>query len=427
MALTLGRIGLATGSGGDGRTLNEPFEWAQSGQQITLQGVYKASSDADAVSFANGVTGLDPAIGDEPWIPITSSTVSRIDGYYRVAGATAGFARSSLGTGTLLVDWQVQLERPRLFRRPRIEIPAVFAGLSNTMGTAGASLTSYTVGMAIPTGTLTRIDSTYGAVAPVSATRAGETGTVDFYYAASVPIATSSSVTWAQIVAPASYYVGSASVIDSVGPMHGRRDIDIASCYTLGNGLVRLTASSSDLSLTWWTGSAWSTARTVQICNEISGTTYPWTLSSCQILHNAPEACVMRLSGTSSFAVGGEVSIDVQLRRGDRCFRVVAATQNSAAGLQIRYGTAIPATSTTYGIRNTTALSSEYIVLTADNASTKTTATQGKLTNPTSRNRGFFGIGITSGGSTGTGVDAADGVGAQLYQAVGETVRVVFG
>ena len=240
-------------------------------------------------------------------------------------------------------------------------------------------------------------------------------------------LATNSSVTWAQIVAPADYYIGGASISDSVGVMHGRRDIDIASCYTIGNGLVRLTGTSTQMNVSWWTGSAWATNRAVQCCHEIGGTTYTWTMSSCQILRNSPVECVMRLSGTSSIAIGGEVSVDVSLRRGDRCFRIVSAAQNASTGLQIRFGTAIPATSTTYGIRNTTALSSEYIVLTSDYGSTKTTATQGKLTNGTSRNRSFFGVGITSGGGTGTGVDAADGIGAQLYQAVGEQLRVVFG
>ena len=422
MALTLGRIGLATGSGGDNRTLNEPFDWAQSGQQLTLTGVYKASSDADAVSFANGITGLDPALSDDGWIPVTSSVVAQLDGYYKVLGAQAGFGRATLGTGTLLVDWQVTLERPRLFRRPRIEIPAVVAGLTN-----GMSVTSFTIAASVPTGTLTRIDSSLGSVAPTTTTRAGETGTVDFNYYAGVAIATTASSTWAQIVAPASYYVGGASITDAVGPMHGRRDIDIASCYTIGNGLVRMSATSSNLNFSWWTGSAWSGNTPVQLCHEISGTTYAWTMSSCQILRNSPVESIMRLSGTSSLAVGGEVTIDVSLRRGDRCFRIVGAAANSSTGMQIRFGNNVAGTSTTYGVRNTSTLNSEYVVLTSDYASTKTTATKAKLTNGTSRNRSFFGVGITSGGGTGTGIDAADGIGAQLYQTVGETVRVVFG
>lgn len=422
MALTLGRIGLATASGGDGRTLLEPYEWGQSSQALTLQGVYKASSDADAVSFANGITGLDPSLGDDGWIPVTSSIVSQLDGYYRVLGATAGFGRSSLGTGTLLVDWQVQLERPRLFRRPRIETPAVVAGLTNDMG-----VTTYTIGASVPTGTLTRIDSSLGTIAPSSATRTGQTGTVDFYYYPSVALATTASSTWAQIVAPASFYVGGASLTDAIGPMHGRRDVDIASCYTLGNGLVRMTATSSDLNVSWWNGSAWTSATSVQLCHEVSTVTYAWTLSSCQILRNSPVESIMRLAGTSSLGVGGEVTVDVSLRRGDRCFRIVGAAQNASTGMQIRFGTNIAGTSTTYGVRNTTAISSEYIVLTSDRASTKTTATKAKLTNSASRTRSFFGVGVTSGGGTGTGVDAADGIGAQLYQVIGETTRVVFG
>ena len=422
MSLTLGRIGLATGSGGDGRTFNEPFEWAQNGQQLTLTGVYKATSDADAVSFANGITGLDPMLSDDGWVPVTSSVVAQLDGYYKVLGAQAGFPRATLGTGTLLVDWQVTLERPRLFRRPRIEIPAVFAGLTN-----GMAVTTYTIATAVPTGTLTRIDSTYGSVSPNTTTRVGQTGTVDLYYYPGVALATNASVTWAQIVAPASFYVGGASITDGVGVMHGRRDIDIASCYTIGNGLVRMTATSTDLNVSWWTGSTWTSATGLQICHEIGGTTYPWTFSSCQILHNSPIECVMRLSGTSSFGQGGEVTVDIDLRRGDRVFRIVAAAQNSVTGMQIRYSTNIAATSTTYGIRNTTAISSEYIVLTSDYASTKTTATKGKLTNGTARNRSYFGVGITSGGGTSTGVNDADGVGAQAYQVVGESLRVVFG
>ena len=424
MALTLGRLGLATGSGGDGRTLLEPFEWAQNGQQITLQGVYKASSDADAVSFANGITGLDPALSDDNWIPITSSLVSGVDGYYKVLGSQAGFGRASLGTGTLLVDWQVTVERPRLFRQPRIEIATSQSGLTN-----GMSVTTATSLFAMPTGALTRIASSYGSASPTTGTRSPANGNVDIYYFPGYTISGSGSTTsWGLSVAPGSYYNGSASISDSVGVMHGRRDIAIASAYTVGNGLIRIAPTATDLNLSWWTGSAWSTARSLQLCHEASGTTYAWTMNSCQVLRNSPLECILRLAGTSTVTYGGEVSIDVSIRRGERLARIVGTSQNSVAGMQIRFGTSIAATSITYGIRNTTALSSEYIILTSDYASTKTTTAPGKLTNASARVRNLFCAGVTLGGSaTGTGLDDGLGIGQQCYTVYGESEQVVFG
>jgi len=423
MALTLGRIGLATASGGDGRTLNEPYEWGQSSQALTLQGVYKASSDADAVSFANGITGLDPSLSDDGWIPVTSSVVSQLDGYYKVLGAAAQFGRSSLGTGTLLVDWQVQLERPRLFRRPRIEIATTQAGLTN-----GMSVTTATSLFAQPTGSLTRIESSYGAVSPTSTTRSTATGTVDVSYFPGYTISGSgSTASWALSVAPGDYYKGSASVTDAVGVMHGRRDVDIASAYTVGNGLVRITPAASQLNFSWWNGSAWTSSIGVKVDHLDGATTRAWTLSAVQILRNSPLECVLRCTGTSLVTYGGEVSVDVAIRRGERLARIIGTAQNAKTGMRLSFVASTAGTSTTYGLRSTSTISSEYVVFTSDYASTKTTAGPANLRAGTSRNRVLFCVGVTSGGSTSTGFDQADGIGQQGYTVYGESEQVVFG
>lgn len=421
MALTLGRIGLSTNFGGDNRTLNEPYEWGQSGQQITLQGVYKASSDTDAVSFANSVTGLDPALSDVDWVPVTSSVVSRINGYYRVLSATAGFGRASLGTGTLLVDWQVQLERPRTFRLPRIEIPIVLAGLTN-----GMSVTSFTPIVGMATAAWARLDTLLGAAGWTSVSRDSEYGTVEArYYTPSPAIATTGNILAVMNIDPGSYYAGGAAILDSVGPMHGRRDIDIANSYSIGNGIVRIVPAAQDLDLSWWvSGTGWTSARTLRVCNEVGGTTYLWTMRSAQVLRNSPVECILRLVGTNAYS--GECSIDLSMRRGERLVRVIATQQDNVGGMQIRFSTGA-GTSTTFGIRNTTAINSEYIVLTSDQASSKTTTSPARLTRTGNATRTLFTIGATSGGGTGTTPNAADGIGSQAYATYGEVEQVVFG
>lgn len=423
MALTLGRIGLSTNFGGDNRTLNEPYEWGQSGQQITLQGIYKASSDADAVSFANGITGLDPLLSDDNWIPITSSVVTRINGYYKVMSATAGFGRGSLGTGTLLVDWQVTLERPRLFRQPRVEISTTQAGLTN-----GMTVTLATSLFAQPAGSLTRIASSYGAVSPTTTTRATATGTVDVSYFPGYSISGSgSTASWALSVAPGDYYKGSASISDSSGVMHGRRDVAIADAYTVGNGLVRITPAAGQLDFSWWTGSAWTSSIGVKVDHLDGATTRAWTLSAVQILRNSPLECVLRCTGTSLVTYGGEVSVDVAIRRGERLARIIGTAQNAQTGMRLSFVASTAGTSTTYGLRSTSTISSEYVVFTSDYASTKTTTGPANLRAGSSRNRVLWCVGVTSGAGTGTGVDQADGIGQQGYTAYGESEQVVFG
>jgi hypothetical protein len=423
MALTLGRLGLATGSGGDGRTLLEPFEWAQNGQQITLTGVYKASSDADAVSFANGITGLDPALSDDNWIPITSSLVSGVDGYYKVLGSQAGFGRASLGTGTLLVDWQVTVERPRLFRQPRVEIPVAASSLTN-----GMSVTTATFLAGVPDGSLTRFESSIGGVSPIEGSRTAESGVVDVLYSPGYSLPLTGQFTVVQSVAAANYYKGSAYIADSVGVMHGRRDIAVASSYTVGNGLVRMSASSTQLLLSWWTGSAWTSTQAFKMCHEVGASTYDWTYQSVQVLRNSPLESTLRLSGSSPLGHGGEVTTDVSVRRGERIVRLVGSSQNSSAGMQLRFGTSTACTSITPGIRNTSAINSEYVIMTSDYASTKTTTAPGKLTNASARARNLWCLGVTSGGSaTGTGLDDGLGIGQQCYSIYGEVERVVFG
>jgi len=102
---TIGRIGVDVANGGDGATLNHPFEWSQSGRQVNLQGIQKQSSDNTATWLVEQILGLDPSNNpDEEWVPITSATVPELNGYFRIVSADATLPQGSLGAGTAIVQ-----------------------------------------------------------------------------------------------------------------------------------------------------------------------------------------------------------------------------------------------------------------------------------------------------------------------------------
>lgn len=432
-SFSIGRIGVAPQDGGDGYDLAEyqPFRWDQQGRQVTLRGKIKAGSTDDAMFLVQQFNGLDPANNpDEDAIPVFSSTATDLNGWYNVVSAGASVTEGAFGSGgTLIVEWQAVLVRAITFARPLIEVPTVYSGLPN-----GLSVTSCDLLEAWPG----KIGHYALGQYATTATRAGARGTINVatlatYTPLSWPGAASNTLRY--FVDVDEFYVGSAYVEDTTTELTYVGRVDMASAFPvrIGNGLVRaiMGAATAQLTFQWWNGASWTNGVAVDFSVGYFFGSYNTTLSilSTAIIKNAADECIVRYiaNDPTRTAANGDyyATIDVSCRRGDRCVRIFV---NSGAGIgsQMKLASNTACTSKSYGLRITGTISSEYVVLTTDYATTKDT-TNGRLSGGSGIPPVTYGIGVSSGGGTGTGLDDADGIGQQLMAVYGTTQKVVVG
>lgn len=420
-SFSIGRVGVAVADGGDGLDFPNPFTWQQNGRVVRIAGVYKAASQAAAVFVANQILGLDPANNlDETAVPVYSSTVTEITGWFEILSADATIPRGSLGSGgTMLVEWTVTMARAAAWRRPQIELTYAYAGLTNGWGIVAADLIEALPGTAV--GWVT--GNTY-------ATRTGERGAVNIARLAAYTPAVwpGASYGTARFTTDVDKFYRAGSYVEDTATgltYVGRTDSGSPATTRIGNGLVRVAgASTAALTFQWWNGSAWTTGRAFNFLAAFN--VNPVTLTNATVLKNAPDECILRFGGFNSPASSAnydQVNIDVSIRRGDRCARFFMSA-GSGFGAVMAAATTLAGTSKNYGMRSTSTVDSEYLVLTTDRATTRDLV-NGKLAAGIGYPPLMFGIGVSSGGGTGTGLEDADGIGAQLMAVYGTTQKPV--
>lgn len=420
---SIGRIGVELQYGGDDFVMEHPRAWGVQNDVVTLSGMQRFST-ADAASvFADKIIGLDPAFNpDESVVPIYSATADRMNGYYHVVSSGATIPPGAFGTGgTGHVEWQVSLRRPRAYRTPRIQIPTVYSGLTNTMG-----CTVYRPLAAVPTNLITRIAPLSAAS---SATRAARHGSVVVYYpSAFAAIATAGVGTNDWQSNPQAFYESCAYVRNFAGDqIVGRRDsTGGADVFYVGNGLIELTCTASP-AVTRWNGASWATAETLYFTPAPTTSTTVFNADSATILKNSPEEVIVRVFGGvvySGSSAAAACTIDISVRRGDRGVRFYCAS-DANNGWRMQMSANRASTTTDYGLRTTSAVGGEYLVLTSNIAATRDLV-NGWLTNNADA-KVMFGFGASSGGTTSAVPDGGDDVGFQLMGVYGETQRVVVG
>lgn len=422
---SIGRIGVALANGGDGLDLAHPFSWQQNGRTVSLQGRHKAASQAAAVFFVNQILGLDPQNNpDEKYVPVYSATVTELNGWFAVLATSATINPGTFGTGgTLFVDWQIQIVRAAAWRRPKIEIPTAYAGVVNGWGVVTADLLESAPGTIVN-----------WAMTTSASTRAGERGTVNVSsLAAYTPVWPGADYDTARYVVDADdFYIGAPYIENTtLGSTYvGRADIG-TSFARIGNGLVRVlgqVGSACQLTFQWWNGAAWTSGVAFNFSvGYFLGITTTITIASAAIVKNAADECILRfLCFRTTGATGGDVdsvNVDVSCRRGDRCVRIFMS--GGVFGGQMAAASATAGTSKSWGMRFTSTIDSEYVVITSDIATTRDLV-NGSLSSGTGPPI-MFGIGVSSGGGTGTGLNDADGIGQQLMAVYGTTQEVVVG
>lgn len=312
---TIGRVGLAAAAGGDGWTFYEPAEITQTGRQVGLSGIQQESTLIKLMWRRDALLGLtDPA--SDPVIPVTFTSYTHLDGFYRINSVTADRMPAGLA-------WSVDLTRVSDWGHPRVEQFITYAVTTNSHGlTAG----SYVVGApGVP-------DSIAGA--GIQTTRANADG-FNQIVGAQNGVSAAATFTGRSQVQPGNWHKGGCRVelnLASGGTYYtavGRKSFAVLADLArlrLQNGLVRATFTSTGptIAVDWWDGSAWDTGATLDISDVTYGAA---TASGFGILRNTPEEVVVRIA--TSFATGGSAQFpayfDVGLRRGSRAVTVYAA------------------------------------------------------------------------------------------------------
>lgn len=289
----------------------------------------------------------------------------------------------------------------------------MYAGLTNGMG-----VTTFMPLQGVP--------ETYliaRSVGGNTATRSAANGslTVD-YDGFSTAIATAGVVKAVGDWPPTLYYSGSAYVETSTGlAVVGRGNEALSAAWRVGNGLVRITPQSSTLLFEWWNGSSWVGSQSFSVKNFDVLT---HTFRTVFVLRNSSEECVLRVGGVDSN--GNLVSFDVSIRRGDRLVRLIFTSATGASDTIFGFASTTACTSTTWGLRTTSTISSRYVVLTSNYGSTKSTANGTLKGSAASGSSILFCVGVSGTNSTSGDPEGSDSISKQAYGIYGETQRVVF-
>jgi hypothetical protein len=304
MTITIGRVGQSQ----SGITLRDPERWTWRGNVLTLSGLASASTYADSVHLRQQLVGLDNN-PDEPFVAVTWTVESAIDGFYRVLSVDAPSELSSY----------VNFHWPYTVTLERVESLRTAIGFESSLVgalvTNGHSVTTAQPFHAVPDG----FDHYPGDTSAMGgqATRATDTGTVTTAFA-SVAAAGPWNLNARWSCEAADYYDGACVIESTVGgnrrAIVGRNDKQTA--LRLNNGIVRFTPLTT---LEIYNGSSWETL-------DLTFTIYPdgpagasalGASNFAQILRNSPEEVVVRYTlPPLAPDVLEVVTIDFSLRRG---------------------------------------------------------------------------------------------------------------
>lgn len=410
----IGRIGLATASGGDGYSLFEPAEITQSGRSVTLSGLQAGSTITELTWLRDQFLGL-AASGAERTIPAVFSAYPQLDGFYGVSGATADRTPGGL-------SWSVSLERVTDWVSPRVDAFSVYGLITN-----GVSITATTSYLSAPpditqwTQSRDALRTTSDGVSEVNI--AGETssssGTVA-YPSYTVPIA--------------SYYKGGARVFYDPADdgtqrlVIGRKGIATRlDDILITNGLVRVSWTAATISASWYSGDngvagTWESASTFYLT---AGTFGNVSVDNATVIVNTPECVTVRYQGHSAIGLGTGIYmlIDVSVRRGSRtvsCYAQASTTaqwlfgQNSAPAM-----TAVGTPTIRYTSNDS---DGNRLFLTSTQGSADTT--NKRVGNPTTRTDFNFGFGFELNGTSSTSLATITNQIQDYFNPVTTTERV---
>lgn len=337
---TFGPIGVATTAGGDGVELpsHDPVQYA--GDEIKIEADLTASTSADMKILRDQFRGLDDT---GITIPVTSTQDATLDAYYRVVGVSVDDNPSTHFPGGLGSHLTAELER--LAHAPR-HVQSVF-------GNVRTNSHSVTIGTTIPWwapgASAYNIDRRLVYVTGSSSATSAD-GAVTRLYKTS-PTTYESWGSWS--VEPADYYKGSSRILVSYDSGSSWRTVtgfqvrNVPTYWRMSNGLVEVTATTTasvtELSVRWYDGSQWETAKVFRLTQDSSWTDLAAAPVVLTVMHNDPHMCSVRLDLSASGTLDRRY-LDVTLRRGARYLECYLSEDGTANGSGTDYGVKLTTT-----------------------------------------------------------------------------------
>jgi hypothetical protein len=305
VTLTIGRVSFA-----------DPFNWNMSGDFVSADGIITGASLAVVRALRQQLLG-HVNNRDEPVVPVTNTTDSHIDGFYRVLSADVNVAAG--GHALFQYPWSVQLQRVSDYAAPLIESRLLASAAIRDHDHSIPNSRAY---HALPSAALHR------SLGGTQTTLASEEGDMKVAWVATDGI----GVTIENLVdgketyslVPADWYIGASRVeLDYAddGTFRGVIGRQIQNLpgeqrWRLSNGIIRVTledASDLILGISRWTGAAWSTATEFYLGGSTPAS--PWDApASMAVLRNGPDRVIARFGPVATGATAAHV--DLTLTRG---------------------------------------------------------------------------------------------------------------
>lgn len=415
--LTIGRAGVDV-------LLSGPSNWNLSGDDVTFAGEIHAATLADAQAAREQLLGHanNP---DEPVVPISWSDDSTVAGFYRISDVKVTTVRASFDT--FWFPFTVAARRILSYRSPLFESTLTGALRTNSAGITASNARPWIGVLSADesSNALTAISppggTGFGTDAPLlmedgSYSRLGHTGSVLTEMYDTRLLITGQ---------PSRWYQGAATL--KVGSPYRTvvgRQIEDSAYWQLSNGLIRVDSGVTPTSLAVWieawdgVGSAW-VSRTAFIPTYDTTTAADFDFTNAlTVLRNSPEEVIIRVRAQRNTVSG---TFDIGLRRGARYVTCVYnAPELGEENYGMFRGAATLATSVTGGIHKTAddAAGNRW-VLASSKAITKNLTNGGIYLTGAALTFDSM-IGIEFGGTTATGLNAAQDMIYQYHGAVSE-------
>lgn len=416
MTLTIGRCGLDV-------THDNVQSIDDSGDRVQIQGWLYTSSLADVKVLRQQLLGhVDNP--DEPVVPVTWSSDSTLDGFYRVTGASVGAQYEQRNYDNFIFPFSVDLERVHGTTVACIaEAIQTVALRTNSYGITTASWVALPfVQSFTPLTAFIRNSTTTVAL---QTARLGESTMYTADAAALFPGSASAQI----VVPPSEWYTGACRVEvgSSFRKAVGRDIVNDLTNWRISNGMVRISANvttGSQLDVQWHNGTSWSTTKSFEVTyGGAAYTGYGVAPRSVHILRNSPERVTVRVTVNV-------IAIDLSVRRGSRTVEVGIAVVDGISTLAhgVKRTSVEAATALTGGIRATSndGDTNRYVLSAGGSGAITTDLVNGRMyLSGAAAVSWQFGIGSEIGGSGAAGLSTAQ---SQVYQYMAvwnETMRVV--
>lgn len=430
MSLTIGRCGLDV-------TLADHASMSSSGDRISLTGVFRASSLADAKVLRQQLLG-HVNNRDEPVVPVTSSYDTTIDGFYRVLGASVDLDVQGNDYGNFRFPYSVELERVSGTYNPLLERTHLAALRTNSHAIVLASVVEF---FGVPSRSSAASVTNY-----TSESRTSADGVTLFFYNVNpnIPVIVSSTaLNPSELPTADAAWYDSGCILESKWadnatyravtgrqmPVRISNGVRPGHDWRISNGFVRVMPAATtgaansgcDISVEHYDGAQWDTGKRYTFTLETVALASAKSFSQVTVLENNTACVVIRLAVEDNDRAW---LLDIRLRRGSR-FIECRWSLSSTGVVVVARDSAEAATALTGGIRATSNDGGGNRFVLASPQATTNDLVNGRITSSAGVTAYDFMIGSEVTGTSATGQATAQNQVYQYMCAQSETYRVV--